>query len=84
MPRNARLKLDETDAWYHLCARAAAKHAEFPLADPLVRFKLLDLIQHYLQRFGFTTGGGIRREGQGKQTTQECCRSLCLLGRWTS
>ena len=47
MPRNARLKLDQTDAWYHLCARAAAKHGEYPLADPLVRFRLLDLIKHY-------------------------------------
>jgi len=47
MPRTARLKLEESDAWYHLCARAAAKHAEYPLADPLVRFKLLDLVQHY-------------------------------------
>ena len=47
MPRTARLKLQDTDAWYHLCARAAARHAEFPLADPLVRFKLFELIKHY-------------------------------------
>lgn len=47
MPRSARLKLQDYDAWYHLCARAAARQGEFPLALPLVRFKLLELIQHY-------------------------------------
>lgn len=47
MPRSARLKLQDIDAWYHLCAHAATRHGEFPLADPLVRFKLLDLIKHY-------------------------------------
>lgn len=46
MPRNARIKLDD-GGFYHLCARAAAKDGEFPLADPLARFKLLELIQHY-------------------------------------
>ncbi len=39
MPRAARLKLQDTDAWYHLCARAAGRNGEYPLADPLVRFR---------------------------------------------
>ncbi len=47
MPRSARLKLEESEAWYHLCARAAAKHGEFPLADPAVKQKLMQLIKHY-------------------------------------
>ena len=46
MPRNARLKLDD-GGWYSICARAAARHGEYPLAVPLVRHKLLELIKHY-------------------------------------
>ena len=47
MPRKARLKLEEAEAWYHLCAHAAAKHGEFPLARPAVRHKLIQLIKRY-------------------------------------
>jgi hypothetical protein len=39
------LKLEE-GGFYHLCARAAAKHGEFPLDKPVVKLKLLELIQH--------------------------------------
>ena len=37
MPRMARLKLDGGGT-YHLCARAAARHGEIPLADSQRRF----------------------------------------------
>ena len=47
MPRKARLKLDDAEAWYHFCAHAAAKHGEFPLAKPAVRHKLIQLIKRY-------------------------------------
>ncbi len=47
MPRNARLKAEDTEAWYHLCAHAATKHGEFPLARPAVRHKLLKIIKRY-------------------------------------
>jgi len=46
MPRNARLKLADGGS-YHLCARAAARHGEFPLAVPLVRFKFFELLKRY-------------------------------------
>ena len=51
MPRNARLKLADGGS-YHLCARAAARHGEFPLAVPLVRFKFFELL---ISRNGFTS-----------------------------
>jgi putative transposase len=50
MPRNARFKLED-GGFYHLCARAAARHGEFPLAVPVVRHKLLELIQHYANAY---------------------------------
>jgi hypothetical protein len=46
MARTARIKLED-GGFYHLCARAAAKNGEFPLDRPVVKLKLLELIQHY-------------------------------------
>lgn len=47
MPRLARLKVDESDAWYHVCARVAAKRGEYPIEETLCQQTFVRLLKHY-------------------------------------
>ncbi len=47
MGRLPRLKCSSHDTWYHLYARLAGRKGEYPLADPLPRRQLIELIHHY-------------------------------------
>ncbi len=47
MPRTARLKFPEAQAWYHLHSRVAGHRGEYPLARPAVQRRLVETIEHY-------------------------------------
>lgn len=47
MARMGRFKIEEAEAWYHLCARAAAYRGEYPLAEPRVARKLTEIVRRY-------------------------------------
>ena len=47
MARMARWKLSGMEAWYHVHARIAGRRGEYPLAEPVVRRKLLEILEFY-------------------------------------
>ena len=47
MPRLPRLKIEDAAATYHLSARTDARRGEYPLSDPVMAEKLVDLIEFY-------------------------------------
>ena len=57
MARMPRIKIDDEDGWYHLCARVAGSPGWYPFHDPLARRKLLDLIKKYMEVFFCDTAG---------------------------
>jgi putative transposase len=47
MTRLGRLKLDDSDAWYHLYSRIAAFKGDYSLSDDLAMRRLIQTIEHY-------------------------------------
>ena len=47
MPRAARWKVSGVQAWYHVHSRVASYRGDYPLSEPLVTRRLIDIIKHY-------------------------------------
>ena len=47
MARVARFKVKHGDAWYHIHSRIAGHQGEYPLAQPVVMRRLIDIIEHF-------------------------------------
>jgi len=54
MPRQPRLKIEDTEGSYHAWNAIACKRGEYPLAAPYVRHKFLALLKFYLGIYGRT------------------------------
>jgi REP element-mobilizing transposase RayT len=47
MARLARLKISDTEAWYHLYSRISGAKDDYSLSNPLVERKLIDMVSHF-------------------------------------
>ncbi len=47
MPRMARLKFPEAQAWYHIHSRIAGRRGEYPLAEAAPMRRLIETIRHF-------------------------------------
>lgn len=49
MARVARWKVSGVDGWYHVYAKVAGERGKYPLAKPMVRRKLIGLLERYAE-----------------------------------
>ena len=47
MARNARIKVRDNEAWYHLYAKSSGTKDDFPFNEPGATKKMIEIIKHF-------------------------------------
>lgn len=51
MPRSARIKITDNEAWYHIYARVRGPERYYPLAEKELRRKMIQILQRYTDAY---------------------------------